>query len=315
LQNPIVAALADVVVGLDESFERISVIPLFARGMRGSGDCLTLEDALASGKFRVTEVSDAGQVPELKVINRGKAHVLLLDGEELVGAKQNRIVNLTILVPPLATIGIPVSCVEAGRWNHRSRAFASSGNAQYARGRAHKVSQVTRSLASLGEARSDQRWIWDDIGAKSERLGADSETGAMSQMFDVHRQPVESYVRAFACVDGQVGAVFAIDGTVVGLDLFDAEDMLRRQFPKLLRSYALDAVDVGVGRMPARGGELRHAAEMFLRRLSGAAEKNTRTFPGVGVGESLRVEEGRLAAAALLAAGELRHLAAFDLAA
>jgi hypothetical protein len=159
LLNPIMTALAEVVVGLDSSFERMSVVPLLSRDAKKSVGYVTFEAALASGDIEVTEVSDAGHVPELKVINHGKVPVLLLDGEELVGAKQNRVVNLTILVPAMATLVIPVSCVEAGRWNRRGDRFRSSGNAQYARARAHKIAQVSHWLEAVGEPRSDQAWI------------------------------------------------------------------------------------------------------------------------------------------------------------
>jgi len=73
------------------------------------------------GWARITEVSDEGQVPELKIVAKGDKAVLLVDGEELVGAKQNRVLNLTILVPAPSTTTIPVSCVESGRWAPRSR--------------------------------------------------------------------------------------------------------------------------------------------------------------------------------------------------
>src|SRR5512142_1947912 len=99
----------------------------------------TLDEALAAGFVKVTEVSDAGSVPELTIVNDGPTPVLLLDGEELVGAKQNRIVNLTILVPPQSRLPLPVSCVEAGRWAHRSRSFAAAGRTHYASGRAMKM--------------------------------------------------------------------------------------------------------------------------------------------------------------------------------
>jgi hypothetical protein len=38
-------------------------------------------------------------VPQLLFINDAMRPVLLLDGEELVGAKQNRVLNLTVLAP------------------------------------------------------------------------------------------------------------------------------------------------------------------------------------------------------------------------
>jgi hypothetical protein len=85
---------------------------------------------------RVTEVSAIGGVPELKLINDADRPVLLLDGEELVGAKQNRILNVTVLAGAHSTIVIPVSCVEAGRWHHLSAEFAPSDRAHFATGRA-----------------------------------------------------------------------------------------------------------------------------------------------------------------------------------
>ena len=174
----------------------------------------------------------------------------MLDGEELIGAKQNRIVNLTILVPAKTNLPIPVTCVEAGRWRHRSRGFTSSGNAHHAHARARKVAQVSHSLAQTGEARSDQQWIWADIAAKAARLEVNSDTSAMSNLFDAHQPSIDEYVTAFGPVDGQRGAVFLLDGIPVGLDLFESDVVLRKLMPKLVRSHALDALDTSDARAP-----------------------------------------------------------------
>ncbi len=88
--------------------------------MRPSLDYLTLERALKEegGKgVSVEEVSSAGSVTELKVLNRLKSPVLLLEGEILMGAKQTRTVHTSILVDGKSTIIIPVACVESGRWD------------------------------------------------------------------------------------------------------------------------------------------------------------------------------------------------------
>jgi len=79
--------------------KNITIIPLIATDDRDA-DYLTLDEALANGCIRVSEVSEHGAVPALKVVNTGDTAVFLLDGEELIGAKQNRVVNLSILVPP-----------------------------------------------------------------------------------------------------------------------------------------------------------------------------------------------------------------------
>ena len=313
--NPIITALADVAMGLETSFERLSVVPLLSRSPAPAKNCITLDEAFLRGDFEVTEVSEVGQVPELKVTNTGNSPVLLVDGEELVGAKQNRIVNLTILVPARACVPIPVSCVEAGRWNRRSRGFSSSGNAQYSRARARKVSQVSQSLAAIGEARSDQHWIWDDIAAKASRLDAASDSSAMSSIFEAHHRAVAAYVNAFPCIAGQCGAVFLQEGIPVGLDLFESDAIFRALFPKLLRSYGLDALDTKDVHAPRHLGLLdpTDAARAFVARVANAADRNVNVFPTVGLGETMRVEEGCVSAAALLAGERVVHLAAFEL--
>ena len=102
---------------------------------------------------RVTEVSDGGRVPELQVVNDSPRYVLIVDGEELVGAKQNRIVNLTILVPPKTSLTIPVSCVEAGRWREVSREFTPAPHAYHSSGRRARSSRSRCRCAATARGR------------------------------------------------------------------------------------------------------------------------------------------------------------------
>ena len=246
--------LQTVAVAAPQHFRNLTLFPL-TRTKTGEWPPYVLADeAMQKGLARVTEVA-GGSVPELQFENRCELPVLLLDGEELVGAKQNRAVNLTILAPARATIVIPVSCVEAGRWHMASAEFRPAYHMMYAAGRAARVRQVTASLRVSGTRRSDQGAVWDDIAAKAVRMDAMSPTQAMSAVFERHANSVEEYVRAFTCIDGQAGVVFTT-GAAFGLDLFDRADTMRQVFPKLVRSYALDAIE-GAARTPGardRGG-------------------------------------------------------------
>ena len=118
--------MLETVLQLGDAVEHRGVVltPLFPRHTPVA-EYATLEDALPLG-LRIDEVSDAGSVPELAVMNPTDANVLLYDGEELLGAKQNRILNVTVLVGAKSTLAIPVSCVEEGRWSRRSASFASA---------------------------------------------------------------------------------------------------------------------------------------------------------------------------------------------
>jgi hypothetical protein len=296
--------LAGISMGKKSSFQNLAITPLNTVLLR-EPDYLTLDEALASGTARVTEVSGDGHVPELRFVNDSDRAVLLLDGEELVGAKQNRILNLTILAPAKSAITIPVSCVEAGRWSHESPEFRSEERAYYAAGRARKAAHVTESLRRSGTRHSRQGEVWDDISMKSARLRSHSDTDAMASMYVDHSHLLDEYAHAFTAEHGQVGAVFLIGGQVRGLELFDCQQTFKMLMPKLVRSYALDAIDEQ---------QLHHidAVNATVNEFIGAVGKaETQTFASLGEGEDIRLSAPQLSGGALAARDRVVHLCAF----
>ena len=335
--NPLASALASIDLGPLVNIQNLTMIPLVARAP-GSGrtssaavDYLLLDEALASGLAEITEVSEQGSVPDLKFINRGPKPVLIVDGEELVGAKQNRIVNLTILVPAESELTIPVSCVEAGRWRSRSRAFTSAPRTQFAAGRAKRMASVSYSMVARGDRMSDQAEVWDDIAAKSSRLKAESPTSAMEAIFSAHAGSLDTFVAGCRPVEGQVGALFAINGRVVGFDLFDRPSTLRQMLPKLVRGVAVDAIDAGESTSdgdatdrvaPGFSGAEGSAKGARQPSLLGAqaaqflavtAQAPQHVSPALGLGEDRRLTAPHMAGAALVTAQQVVHLSAFAL--
>jgi hypothetical protein len=307
IEKTIENALSQVKIGDESTFGNMTVFPLLD-GDSGSADYLTLDEALARGLVHITEVSNEGSVPDLKLNNESEAPVLLLDGEELIGAKQNRILNLTILAPAQRTIVIPVSCVEAGRWSRRSAKFTTSAQAYFAQGRAKKIAQVSDSLVTSGNARSVQHIVWEDIALKAAHLKAESATAAMSEIYDRHAERINDYVAAFAAIDRQVGAAFAINGEIIGFDLFDSPATLKKLLPKLVRSYTLDAIETLAKKA---GANCRKAVQDLLSEVKQAHGK---TFPAAGEGIDVRFEGPNLMGAGLIAKSRVVHLSAFRIA-
>lgn len=99
--------------------------------------------------MRITEVDEEGSVPDLRVANLGDLPLVLLDGEQLAGAKQNRILNTSVLVEAHSELTIAVSCVERGRWGYQARHSVPSAFSLYAGLRAMKGAWVSRSLREL----------------------------------------------------------------------------------------------------------------------------------------------------------------------
>jgi hypothetical protein len=188
------------------------------------------------------------------------------------------------------------------------------------------MAQVTESIQARGLRFSDQAEVWADIAAKSERLSVHSSTGAMEEIFLRHDEFTQRCVDALNPVAQQCGALFLIDGRVVGFDLFDRAITLRRLLPKLVRSVALDALDRAMPAAPfvpkadrrtrARGdgavspATLAKVAEHFLERTSQAAVHEAEA---IGLGRDLRLVDPQISGAALNVDDALLHLSAFHI--
>ena len=112
--------LPEIRIGDPVSHEAISLFPLEAE-IKSSVHYVLSDEALAAGTVTVEEMGEGGSVPELIVNNDTDDLVLFLEGEELRGAKQNRVLNTSVLIAAKSKTRIPVSCVEQGRWRYTSR--------------------------------------------------------------------------------------------------------------------------------------------------------------------------------------------------
>jgi hypothetical protein len=273
----------------------ILLAPLFPR-LSPTADYTTLDEALSLG-FAITEVDDAGAVPELTVHNPLDKDVLLYDGEELLGAKQNRILNVTVLVGAHTKTRIPVSCVEQGRWAQRSQAFAAAGHAAHPEMRRRKSAQLLAAPLARGAA---QHAVWDEVRATAERLGAASPTAAHADTYATRDTDLAALRTAFPLAPSQCGAVFAI-GDSLCLDFVSRPEAWARLYPKLLDGYLLDAL----GRLD---GKLTADSEGFVAEV---AKATTRTSASAGRGDDLRLSGNGVTGSGLELDGELLQLSAF----
>lgn len=291
-------------LGHPTTFLNLTLFPL--HGSTGyARDYVTLREAVRDQTATVREISEGGSVPELLLENSGKKPVLILDGEELIGAKQNRTANVTILAPAGKTVHIPVTCVEAGRWAYRSRDFAPSDQMHFSAGRRRKMASVYQSMSMTGRKAANQSEVWGDISQKAARMGSHSPTSAMADVFEAQRHRVDDYVGAFTAESGQVGAVFAIGENIEGLELFDCNETLADMLPKLIRSYAIDAIETVESH---RRNPSAISADAFISRLVNA---EVETFPAVGEGTEVRLTAPGVIAGGLVTDKRVVHLAAF----
>lgn len=287
----------------------LAVFPVFLdrRAHRDGGPrpsrYITLRQALAEGRAQITEVSEGGSVPDLRVVNKGDTRVLLLDGEELRGAKQNRVLNVTVLVDKFSTLVVPVSCTEAGRWAYASREFAESEVLAERQVRATMRRDVQRAALMGMPARAQQGEVWREVDALHSRQGTHSATSAMRDAYEARKADLDGMIAAFPLRDGQNGVLVLHGDRVIGLDVISRAPQYAELHDKLLRSYSFEALVSG-----GRPGD-RPAADEFLGRIAGLAGQR---FKSAGLGWDARFEGAGVLGSALIHRGFVVHAAFFN---
>jgi hypothetical protein len=252
-------------IGEPVAHRGIVIAPLFPR-RDPVARYVTLDEALAGG-LRVREVDESGAVPELVVENPLDARVLLYDGEELVGAKQNRILNVSVLVEAKTTVTIPVSCVEEGRWSRESRFFRAGGHVSHAELRRRKAEAQAAQPLARGISQSE---VWDALHEKAMDLSVSSPTGASSDLYRARGNDLRSLEDAFPAQPGQCGAVFGF-GVDLCLDLVSRPDAFAHLWPKLRSGYLLDALE----RLDAKPAPTKDLVA-FVRVVDGSLPEDLR---------------------------------------
>ena len=246
---------------------------------------------------KVTEVSEAGSVPHVKITNMLDARLFLVDGQELIGAKQNRMLNTDVLVPAGATLNVPVSCIEAGRWRYTAADFSAGKAASY-RVRRRKSRRVHESLRRAGRHDADQHEVWQEVDEELAQAKASSRTSALRDAYAARQKELVEFRRKLKIPPQAVGMAVFCGTEFRGLDLFDRHTTLRYFWESLVDSYAID----WLGRPVEMGstGPPQIENETISRVLNQAAEASWESFESPGEGQDYRLATTTLNGSALV---------------
>lgn len=301
------ALLASLRMGDPKIHNGLGLWPVFA-DCRPEPAYLTLVEALQLDGFKITEVSEGGSVPSLRVVNETLQHVMLFDGEELKGAKQNRILNTTILIAAGSSLDVPVSCTEQGRWSYASAEFGSSGSVAYAELRKRKSADVAMSLQVNSSHASNQGAVWEEIESLhvAAKSAGSSQTRAMKDAYNERQKELDDFTREVPCHDGQCGLLAVIGDRVEGIDVLSRPEAYAKLHRRLVESHAMDFLirKEGVARKP-----LDPEAPARFLPAAAKAEESMHATPGLGSDHRLRFSWGH--GAALRVDDTIVHLALF----
>lgn len=282
------------------SFKNIALYPISAELSSRPADIITLDEGVKDGTIVITETGNSpGLIRRRPAQNRftdGRPHpsvvqrfggpevntlwltnnsgrtLLLVAGEMLLGGQQDRIVQKDGLIPPSKTpVDLAVFCVEHGRWTATSQQFGglSTGRAKggfMGGGGAFAAPGGGRNAAVVAKS---QQQVWDSVAAQTRKLGNETATGTYRQNYlsEKTRPQLEEYVNALMAsfpVQSASGVVVAVNGKLIWMDRFDSARTFAKYWPKLLKSYALEAIseEWGVNQstpQPTKGDAMRFA--------------------------------------------------------
>ena len=204
--------LESVEIGGHQRYEALEIFHLRWTTDSSGLDYLTLDEALENNGIEVAESSEHGEVPQIKIVNRTNRMVFLMAGEQLVGCKQNRVLNASIMVPPRREIPLPVTCVEAGRWGYKTPVFSSGHTSSHHHLRAMMDRQVAESYKSSGSPSSDQAAVWGEVSRKMAAVGSYSPSSELQAIYHDHERKLAESVKQLPAPEGFHGALFNIAG-------------------------------------------------------------------------------------------------------
>lgn len=216
---------------------------------------------------------DGAQVNRLVLVNNSKRPLLLLAGEIVSGGKQDRVIGKDRIVPAESDpVDLSVFCVEPGRWVATSEHFGASeamyggavGGSLHSPAPMAIMAQPSVRAKAMGD--KNQQEVWDAVNAQKEQVTV--EVGATAPAVATEMAQVSSYAKVnenqevkkrvdaiakpieqnYQSVIRQlhernaVGVVVAVNGRIIWADIFASTDLLEKYWPKLVRSYASEAV-------------------------------------------------------------------------
>ena len=296
--------LAQALLGLEisdpVSHGLLHIFPLRG-GTHAEGDISLLEDGLLTGTLHIEELHDSSGVPELRVVNEGALRVLILEGDELIGAGQNRVANSSFLVAAGSDLVLPVSCVERGRWSYRPRAFAPATVSPHPALRRPATRSVHDLLRHGRGHRSDPRGVWREVDRSACLHRVASPTHALQDSHLCERLDAVGKL-ARELPEGTSGVVVAIGERLVLLEVLAGPCTFARVFRRLLSGYAFESV--GLDRPYGTPDTL--AVRSFIEVAAKAALEE---HQAVGAGQDVRFEGDGLSGYALIGERGVLHAA------
>lgn len=258
---------------------------------------------------QVLEILEKGEgdVQELEALNTGTLPVVILEGDTLVGCKQNRVVARSVILAKGGKTRIPVGCVEQGRWSWKSGRFGSGGMRIKPSVRSASIREVADAKKRrMHRASLDQSRLWSDVAASLQAETVSSRTSDYNALVEERGEVFRRCSLALERQPGQVGVLVMKGETFVGLELTGHPAAWDELADRTLPAFLMDRDWVPPCAAPSKPGQ--EDAQAWLDRILASGPT---LGPALGQGEEIEIEGDAFSGAGLWHDHKVVHLAVF----
>ena len=301
--SPIQRLCQSVRVGERMDSGPLSFFPLSHGEQKGMKEVVTLEEGMKKVKVIMSELDENEVISEIVVYNVTGKMLFILEGEGIEGGFQDRVFTTSLLVPSRGLQRMSVRCVESGRWCRTTKLFTPGHRASTGVRRQLVTCASQASETGRDNFENDQVEVWDQIEEEFAAQGAASETRALRDVYEHAADRIDPLLEAIRLPQDCTGVAVAAGGKLIGLEILGSASLWRRHEKRILRSFAVDALQ-GSEVPPTLDGS---TVKTLLDRI---AELPETTAPSPGVGTQRRMKNDDLLVTAIEHAGCVYHLSA-----
>jgi len=264
--------------------------------------------AFRLNEVKISEMNDYGSVNDVIIINNSDDYIFFMDGDIIIGAKQNRVLNTSLLLAPKSKNQIPVSCIEKGRWSDSISDFDLTPDIIPHELRTRKNSSLKENLEKVNRYYADQDEVWGSVDGYAMMYEKDSFTNDLTEIIGEIDMKAKEFADFFKVSPDANMAMFFIGEELVSIDHFNSVEIYTEYFSKITKSIMIDYMDT-YERYDNVSNEIIYTKSQKIIDEMEGMKKNVYKAAGLGIEE--RFENEEISGFKLNYKNKLIHLAAF----
>ncbi|NPA15208.1 MAG: hypothetical protein GXO44_01515 [Deferribacteres bacterium] len=236
---------------------------------------------LDEGYGRGVKITETGVIEKVILENPLDESIFVMDGEEFLGARQDRVAVTSALISSRCSVEYPVVCIEKERWEGEKELFEPGFSAF------PKLRQ-TLTFERRSAFEVDQKKVWKQVETKLTTLKVNSQTMSMHDTFKEKEKEIKDYLY-WEPEEETVGVMAFTSRGFLCCDIFGSAELFASLKDKVLSGYALDALEDRIKGKPF--DIARHKPEAIMEEIYSTKKEKEHPSVGVGVEEIVKARK------------------------